>query len=653
MTTSDTPSAAPAAPAAPPVTASADARAQDRLRALHRAGQLAERYPEVEALLADLPAERLPQAGQLLSRVDADEVLRHHPRTPVVGVAVTGHGTLAPLVPALTAETARHGMLLRPYVADFGGYVFDLSDPSRPLHAAGADLVLCVLDPMAVLDELPTPWQVADVERTLEEKVRLWDGLVGRFRAESPATLVLNTLPLPRRFTAQLVDHRSRAVLGAAWREANARLLRLAEAHPSLVVLDLDPLIADGGPASETRLSLYAKSHLSAGLLAAYAREIGHLARHLAGRTKKALALDLDGTLWGGVLGEDGPEGIEVGDGYRGEAFQEFQRTVRQLGSQGVLLTAVSKNDLEPVRKVLADHPGMVLREEDFVRVTANWRPKPDNIRETAEVLNLGTDSFVFLDDSPYECGLVRRELPEVATVRLDEEPAEHLERLLRDSWFGVREVTAEDRSRPSRYRDESARGDFLRSFDSLDDYLRELGVHVRLARMERADVGRVAQLTLRTNQFNLTTVRLQPAEVEALADDPDALVLTVRSGDRFGDNGLVGALLLRRDGDVCRVENMLLSCRVFARGIEQTCMATVLRRARKAGFRAVEGRYRETAKNGGVREFYPECGFGRADGGGADAGGGAELAFRHDLADVPAPPDHVSLTLALNGGLL
>ncbi|MGX1912081.1 HAD-IIIC family phosphatase [Streptomyces phaeochromogenes] len=251
------------------------------------------------------------------------------------------------------------------------------------------------------------------MERVARERIGTLAGLVARFVESARGTLVLNTPPLPRRFAAQLVDHRSRARLGAVWREANARLLRLAEEHERVVVLDQDPLIGEGVPVVEPRLSQYTRTHLSPTLLTAYAREIGHR----AGQGNKALVLDLDGTLWGGILGEDGPDGIEIGaDGtHRGAAHHAFQRVVGQLAAQGVLLAAVSKNDPEPVGEVLRGHPGMFLREGDFVRVVANWRPKHDNLTQLAEALNPGVDSFVFVDDSPYECGLVRHELPGVS----------------------------------------------------------------------------------------------------------------------------------------------------------------------------------------------------------------------------------------------
>lgn len=628
-------------------TASVDARSQPglaELLELHRGGRIAEEFPQVARIVAGLSGRDLQRAGQLLVQLDRAEVLRHHPSTPVVSVAVTGHGTLSTLLPQLTGELARHGMLLHSFLADFDSYVFDLSDPDSALYTADAQLTLCVLDPTVVFDQLTPPWQPADVERTLRDWLTLVEQLISQFSATSQGTLVLNTLPLQRRYTAQLVDHRSRATLGAVWREANARLLRLAAEHPSVVVIDLEPWTSQGIPASDPRLSVYAKAHLSPELLAGYAREVGHLARHVAGLTRKCLVLDLDNTLWGGVLGEDGPDGIEVAETYRGEAFRAVQQVVRQIGSQGVLLAVVSKNEQELVQAALRDHPLMTLREDDFVRITANWRPKHDNLVDLAGALNLGVDSFVFVDDSAYECQLVGGELPQVAVVQVDNEPALHVETLLSDGWFDVRELAEEDRARPSRYREEATRGEFLRGFDSLTDYLRALDIRVRLSVPADTDVARLSQLTLRTNQFNLTTRRLQPEQVRAMIGDGSMLVLAIHAGDRFGDNGLVGAVFARRDRDAVHIDNFLLSCRVFSRGIEQACLASVLRHARETGTGAVFGSYRPSAKNAGVRDFYPRYGFVQV------ADDGTTVTFRHDLAEVPEVPDHVALTASLEG---
>ncbi|MCD0451749.1 HAD-IIIC family phosphatase [Actinocorallia sp. API 0066] len=610
----------------------------DPIAELSRAGRLAADYPAVRGLLAGLDEPGLDRAGRLLARVDPDEVLRAHPGLPAVTIAITGHGTLGTLVAPLTAELARHGLLLRPWTGQYDGYVLELADTASGLYEADPDLTVCLLDPTVIFDEVPSPWRVEDVERVLDARLTTLEELAARFGEHARGTLVLNTLPLPSSYPAQLLDLRSRARLGVVWREAAARLLRLAETRLNVVVVDLDPLLAEGIPAVDARLAAYARLQLSPALLARYAREIGHLARLVTGRAAKCLVVDLDQTLWGGVLGDDGVEGIEVGEGYRGETFAAFQRVVAQIGAQGVLLAAVSKNDPEPVAAALADHPGMVLREGDFTRIVANWRPKHDNLTELAKDLGLGVDSLVFVDDSPFECGLVRRELPGVAVVQVDTEPALHTPRLLADGWFTVRELTAEDRARTEKYREDLARKDFLDTFTSLEAYLEQLGVWVRAARAQDADVARLSQLTLRTNQFNLTTRRLQPADVRALLADPAATVVTLRSGDRFGDNGLVGAVLLHREGTALRIENFLLSCRVFGRGVEAAGLSAVLRHARDSGAATVRGLYRPSAKNGKVAEFYTRHGFTRA----GESGEGAE--YVHDLTAPADPPGHLDL---------
>ncbi|MGH3164916.1 MAG: HAD-IIIC family phosphatase [Trebonia sp.] len=611
----------------------------EELLALHRRGRLAIEYPRVTRLVAELSGHELLRAGQLLSHLEPDEVRQEHPEVPAVTAMITGHGTLTPLIAPLIAQFTRHGMLLRPELTEFDGYFFALADPASALYAARADLTLCVLDSGVVFDKVPLPWRPADVEAAAEREVDLIEQLASTFEAAGRGTLVLNTLPLPRLHSAQLVDHRSRARLGAAWRRANARLLGIAESHAAVVVIDLDPLLAEGRPARDPRLDTYARAHLSPELLDGYAREIGHLARHVAGLTKKGLALDLDGTVWGGIIGDDGIEGIAVAEGHRGEAFRSFQRVVRQLGSQGVLLAALSKNDQGLVHEALREHPQMTLREDDLVRVVANWRPKHDNIADLASALNLGTDTFVFVDDSPLECALMREQRPEVTVVCADGDPALHAERLLDDGWFDVREVTADDRARPARYREELARADLRATSVSVASYLHDLKVRVRLSAARETEVARLSQITLRTNQFNLTTRRLQPAGVRALLADPAVRVVAIRAADRFGDNGLVGAVFMRSDGDAADIDNFLLSCRVFSRGIEQASLAALLRSAREHGATAVRGFYRPTARNHVVADFYRRHGFAQV------ADDGTTRTFRHDLASIVAVPDHVELT--------
>ncbi|RSN17773.1 methoxymalonyl-ACP biosynthesis protein FkbH [Streptomyces sp. WAC 01325] len=619
-----------------------DPQALGTLRALHRAGTLATEYGRVRTLLARMPATDLSAAGQLLARLDAKEVCRPAD-VPVVTVTVTGHSTVAPLVAPLTAELARHGMLLEAKVAPYGSYLQDLMRPAT----AGEEqpqLTLCLLDAHTVFDDVTVPWRVKDVEAAARARLSLVAGAVRTHQKAGRGLLVLNTVPLHRRYTHQLVDLRSRARLGAVWRDFNLGLLSLAELHPGVVVVDLDPLVAEGVPACDPRSAQYARARLSDALLAAYAREAAHVVRARLGRTRKCLVLDLDGTLWGGVLGEDGPGGIDLGSGLRGEAFQEFQRVLGQLGAQGVLLAVSSKNDTDAVRETLRTHPAMVLREDDFVRVNANWKAKHDNLRDIADRLGLGLDSFVFVDDSLFECGLVAEQMPEVAVVRVDEEPALHPSALLADGWFDLFELTEADLERAGRYRTEALRQEFREDFGSYRDYLEGLGLEVLLRPPDESEIARVSQLTLRTNQFHLVTERLQVPQVSARMERPGLHVIAVRARDRFGDHGLVGALFLRRDAEVLCIDNFVLSCRVFSRGIESACVTAVLEFARDTGAGAVTGRYRPTPRNAAFASFYAEHGFAVT---GTDPEHPDAVTFRHDLGDITPAPAHLRLQAA------
>lgn len=620
--------------------------AMERLRDLRGRGLLEKRYDEVAGLLArEEPGGGPPDAaaaGRLLGGIDPDAVLAHHPAVPVVTVAVTGQSTVGQVLDPLRGELARHGLLLRPVLGEHGTYLRDLTDPAGELHTARPDLTLCLLDAETLFSQVPVVWRPADVVIAAQEVLDRCTALAG----SAPGTLVLNTLPLPRTYSHQLVDHRSRALLGAVWREFNARLLRLTERFPGLVVIDLDPLVGEGGPVTDPRLARYAKVRLGVELLAAYAREAGHLARALRGATRKCLVLDLDNTLWDGVLGEEGPDGIAAAGTLRGEAFGAFQRCVRQLGSQGVLLAVSSKNDPDQVERVLAGHPDLVLREPDFVAVHANWGPKDVALADIARQLDLGADALVFADDSAAERAQVLHGLPEVAVVPLDGEPASHVERLLADGWFDTMSLTEEDRARTGEYRARRERRELHAGAGSHQEFLDALDVRLEVGPARPHEFARLSQLTLRTNQFNLTGGGYSEAALRGLAAGGGRhLLLAARSADRFGDNGLTGAVLVSVSDGQWHLDNLWLSCRVFGRGIEQALLAVLLSRARRLGLRAVGARYVPTVRNHRARGFYPSLGFVARDLPDREEHADGAEEFHHDLAVLPDLPGHVRVT--------
>lgn len=327
---------------------------------------------------------------------------------------------------------------------------------------------------------------------------------------------------------------------------------------------------------------------------------------------KKILVLDLDNTLWGGVVGETGPLGVALGDSPEGEAFQAFQKYLKQLAARGVLLAVASKNNPQDAREPFEKNPDMLLRLDDFAAFEACWEPKGVTIPRIATALGLGLDSFVFFDDDPAEREHVRQALPDVEVVEVPVDPAEYVRALESGHWFETTSLTREDEGRSEQYTIERRRREQQASFSSMDDYLRSLEMVGDVRTIADEDLVRVAQLVAKTNQFNLTTRRHTQEDIARLIALPGVIALTLRLRDRFGDHGLVSVLLAVPDGgrETIRIDTWLMSCRVISRTAEQFLFGDFLERCRTLGYRRIVGEYIPTKKNGLVANLFEKIGF-------------------------------------------
>jgi FkbH-like protein len=390
-----------------------------------------------------------------------------------------------------------------------------------------------------------------------------------------------------------------------------AEVRALRGLSPRVVVVDWEWAARDGGAAyRDARLWYLARMRLSPQGLAALADAVAEHVAASRGLSRKVVAVDLDDVLWGGVVGEVGLSGIELGEDGIGLAYQDLQRELLGLGRVGVLVAAASKNNPGDVDEVLEKHPGMVLRREHFAALRVNWHDKVTNLRELADELDLGLDSFVFLDDNPVERDWVRAALPEVLVPELPHDPVERPAFLRRAPWFRRISVTSADAARTESYRAQSRRRDLRGAVASFDDFLAELGQEVTIEPLHEGSLSRAAQLAQRTNQFNLTTRRYTVAELEALVSDPAAEAFTLALADRFGDSGITGLAILRFLDGTAEIDTLLLSCRVLGRRVEDAFLAFLAERARERGARWLVGRYVESPRNEQVRSFYAERGF-------------------------------------------
>lgn len=394
----------------------------------------------------------------------------------------------------------------------------------------------------------------------------------------------------------------------------------------------------------DERLWCQARQALSPSYLPALAKATSDVLLLGLGTMVKCVVVDLDNTLWGGVLGDDGPEGIEIGQTEVGLAFRRVQEALSELRARGVLLAICSRNHEAAVRSVLDTHPDMLLRSSDFSAIVANYGEKVTNLLAIRDRLNISFDAMVFLDDSPFEREMVRRALPSLCVPDLPEDPSSVLDALARWGLFEGLPATAEDRARTRYYADEAGRTAQRERFEGLEQYLADLGMEGEVVPFDAYTKSRVLQLVQRSNQFNLTTLRYSEAELTALAQDPGVELLCLRLKDRFGDYGIISVCIGRRNGETLSIDSWIMSCRVLGRGVEELMLGLLGGAARRLGCRRLVGRYIPTAKNALVADLYPRLGFTPVE-----TGCDGEYARDVDSVEIPAHP--IALTTPMREG--
>ena len=526
--------------------------------------------------------------------------------------------TIEPMLPALNVEAALQGFLLNVKVGEFGSYVDDPVNAAGPLARFVPDLVFFMLEPEDVagdLADLIAARSGPAVLERIDSAAELVGTMLRGLRRFCNARVLIHGFLLPDRTAAgDVADANLAWSLPRALNELNARVARLCREFPDCVFFDVDRLAARVGRAAwrDRRLFLASRLPVAPPAQPAFVRGLMRSAAVLFRASRKVLCTDLDNTLWGGIVGEDGPGGILTGSSFPGNCYLEYQHYLKQLSRRGILLALVSKNNPADVEEAFAQRRAdLALTLDDFVARKIGWSDKVDSLRALARELSLGLDSFVFVDDHPAECAAVRQQLPEVAIVQASpDEPWRTVEMLAAEPFFDVVTVTEADAQRTEEYRAQARRAKLEKRSGSREDFLRSLDIVCTFLSVGEAPLARAVQLLRKTNQFNLTTRRYGAADVERFA--ALGLALAVRVRDRFGDAGVVGLVLveIQNKGQTWRIDSFLMSCRVIGRGIEHAMLAEIMARARDAGAHQVIGEYVPTTKNALCARFYPDRGF-------------------------------------------
>lgn len=543
-------------------------------------------------------------AGALLARIPAETWpgIRHRLRAGLVGTWTTT--TFAPL---LRLAAARLGIALEIVEPDFGQYFNATLDPGSALLNPAPDLLVLAPDARATGFRAWSDTPAEDVAAEADRWAGVWEAVR---RVASPTIVQLGFAapggdPLGHHGAGHPGARRSRiAALNAA--------LAGRAAASDVGFVDVAMLAARAGEAAffDPRGWYMAKIPYGPAALPLIARHAAAVIAARLGLSRRVLVLDLDNTLWGGVIGDDGIGGIVLGQGAAGEAFVDFQAAIKDLTTRGIVLAVASKNDPEVARRPFLEHPEMILKLEDIAAFAANWGPKSESLRQIAESLSLGLASLTFLDDNPYERAEVRRALPEVDVPVLPEDPTGFRAALEAYPHFEPAGFTDADRARAGQYRARAAAEAIRVQAGSLEEYQASLGMVARIGPVDAANLARVVQLVNKTNQFNLTTRRRNQAELEAFLARPGAEAFWVRLADKFADHGLIAVALAEEGGDALVIDTLLMSCRVLGRGVEALILAELGARAAARGLARVEGSYIPSGRNGMVADLYPRLGM-------------------------------------------
>jgi FkbH-like protein len=533
------------------------------------------------------------------------------PNLTEIRIALLGDAATQQFAPLLKALLRRAGFNAIIYEGPFAGIELEVYQADSPLYRFRPDYIALLNATQALrVEYYARPGTAAEfLQGTVERMERIWSAI----EARSTALVLQSNFVFPTERLFGNFDHKVADSLYSVTAEVNSQITERTRSHTGVVVNDIEAVASWVGRRTwfDERLWFLAKTFCALEHLPLVAENMVQIVLASRGRVVKCVILDLDNTLWGGVIGDDGVNGIKLSSHGEGEPFHLLQSFFRELSRRGVLLAVCSKNDITNAMSPFLNHPEMVLRREHIAAFVANWDDKAQNIRRIQETLKIGLDSIVFLDDNSFERNLVRELLPGVIVPELPEDPADYLTAISVLNLFEITSFSSEDLKRTEMYRVDSQRREEQASYANVEDFLTSLDMRITIESFDDYHLPRIAQLIQRSNQFNLTTRRLSEHQCRAIMQDGAGwLAVYAKLSDRLGDHGLISVVACCVSGSDLAIRDWLMSCRVLSRTVEQHLMRYVFDCAKRLGLSRVTGEYVPTPKNAMVRDFFAQFGF-------------------------------------------
>ena len=540
------------------------------------------------------------------------KLAREELNAPKVKVALLGDTATQLLVTSIKGEAVDRGLSLDIYEGEYSQVERQLMDPTSDLYTSDAE-ILIMFQSTHKLGEYHSSLLIEKQELLADERLSFIAAICENPSYANKKIIYFNYPEIEDTVFGSYAN-KVESSFSFQVRKLNYELMKLSTQFPNLFICDIAGLQNVFGRRFIFAPNVYMTTEmvLSVNALPYVASRVVDIIAAIKGQFKKCLILDLDNTVWGGVIGDDGLEGIELGHGLGiGKAFTEFQMWVKKLKQRGIIICVASKNNEETAKEPFEKHPDMVLKLDDIAVFQANWETKVDNIRTIQSILNIGFDSMVFLDDNPFERNMVRENIPGITVPELPDDPAMYLEYLYTLNLFETASYSNADKDRTKQYQVEAKRVSLSKTFTNEADFLKSLNMVSKVSGFTKFNTPRVAQLSQRSNQFNLRTIRYTEADIESMAKDPDVIDLSFTLEDKFGDNGLIAVVIMKQqDVETLFVDTWFMSCRVLKRGMENFTLNTMVEYAKKKGYKRIVGEYIPTPKNKMVELHYPNLGF-------------------------------------------
>lgn len=556
-----------------------------------------------------------------------------------IKIAVLSNFTHRGLLETIKVKTSELNTNCLTYSCGYNQYSQEMLDPSSNLYKFSPDLIFLMLDlsnffgnDFYSIDSFP----IESKKEMIENKIAEIKNLINSFQNRNNSKIIIFNFPIPIYSPKGINEFKTNYGLKEMVANLNQALYDFSKTKSSVYVYDFNAFVMYYGQQNilDYRQYFFGDLKIAMGFIPKLADQLMTYVIPSLGRNRKCIVLDLDNTLWGGIIGEDGFEGIKIGTKYPGNAFTEFQRRLLKLHKQGIILAINSKNNPEDALQVIREHLDMILKEEHFASLKINWNDKVTNMKEIAEEINIGLDSLIFFDDDEINREFVKEALPMVKVIDLPKDPSFYASTLINLPDFNVLKLTEEDKQRGIMYYQQRQRNELKETVISLDEFLKNLNIKVKIKNADEFTIPRISQLTLKTNQFNLTTQRYQIEDIEKISKDKNFLVGAMEVKDKFGDSGITGVFIAKKDGKKMNVDTFLLSCRVMGRKVENVMMHYIIEHAKKENIEKIEAKYLPTKKNQPCSSFLEDFGFEKTQ-------NGWEFNIHKDIK----LPEHIELT--------